>query len=64
VAILLRGESRIERLAGGAIPEVLGDLNLLNFLLFSYHQSLVYFTTKSAHFEVGIETINLVFCCP
>src|SRR5208337_896180 len=64
VAILLRGASRIGRLAGGDDSGAArARLNLLNFLLFSYHLSLRYFNTKSAHFEAGIETVNGVFCC-
>src|SRR6202167_968190 len=38
-------------------------LNLLNFLLFSYHLSLFYFTTNGTRFEAGIEPINGGFCC-
>jgi hypothetical protein len=47
----------------GRFRDCSGDLNLLNFLLFSYHQTFMHFNTKDTHFEAGIETINRVFCC-
>src|ERR1700686_186709 len=36
--------------------------NLLNFLLFSDQLHSGYFTTKSALFEVGTETVNCLLC--
>lgn len=40
-----------------------GELNLLNFLLFSYHRSCSYFNIKGTSFELGTETVNGVFSC-
>lgn len=57
-----RSGPRDERSAGSAPPGQLGDLNLLNFLLFSYHQSWFHFTTKEVNFEGRTVRVNGGFC--